>query len=116
MAGDFIHPLVAGVICGPKDERACRALKRRFDAAVKRRRLHLVYLVLRTGQNAVKDIRAIKACMKAMDVTAVNIRMNGRAFLLLNEKGRFRAYPVKDVVKESLELLRNTFAEACPCM
>lgn len=109
MAGDFKHPYVAGIICGPKEERRCRALKKRFDAMIQKRRLPLVYLVLKTEP---KNIKNISNCMKIMDVVAVNIDpkfTKGKINLILNKKSRFCGYLLKDVVNNSLDLLVLSF-------
>ncbi len=98
MAGDLVHPYVAGVICGPRDERRCRALKKRFDAMIKKRRLTIVYLILKTEP---KNFKNIKDCMKMMDVIAVNLGPN----FILNKNGRFYGYLLKNIVIESLDLI-----------
>lgn len=98
MAGDLTHPYVAGIICGPKEERLGRALKKRFDAVIKRRRLPVVYLILKTKP---KNFKNIKNCMKMMDVIAVNLGPN----FILNKNGRFYRYLLKDIVTESLGLI-----------
>ncbi len=98
MASDLIHPYVAGIICGPRKERHCRALKKKFDAIIKKRRLPIVYLILNTEP---KNFKNIKDCMKMMDVIAANLGPN----FILNKNGRFYRYLLKDIVDESLDLI-----------
>ena len=106
MAGNFKHPCVAGIICNPKEEKHCRALKRKFDAMIKKRRMPIAYLILKTNPKSLKNIRDY---MKMMDVIAVNLDTRyspEKSYnFILNKNGRFYEYLLRDIVVESLDLL-----------